>query len=112
MHPAFESMLAASRVLGWPLRFQRDLTHHDRLWLDRHPQLTFLWAIRADGTHLYTPDFSDEAGNTAEDMVTSLAQLDPDTRFYGWDGVALQAFASADVAREWIDVQLTDAVHP
>lgn len=101
--PAYVAMLQTARALGWPERFERDLTHHDRLWVSRLASGTpFLWAVHDSGTHAYTLDFRDGAGHTAADMARTIAETYPDALFYGWDGAALRTFSSVEVAQEWI----------
>lgn len=49
--PAYVAILQTARALGWPTRFVRDLTHHDRLWVSRLASgKPFLWAVHEAGT--------------------------------------------------------------
>lgn len=100
-HPAYALMLAESAATGLPRSFQRDLTEHDRLWLEaRDPKLSFLWALRPDGTH--TVGLEPDRGTGRASVVKIfdlLARGWEDCRFYLWNGVSLQGFATTEAAR-------------
>lgn len=100
-HPAFALMTAESARTGLPRAFERDLTEHDRAWLARRdPKLSFLWALRPDGTHTVglEPDNDRRGENTAPQIFESLARWEG-VRFYIWNGLSLQGFESTEAAR-------------
>lgn len=54
MSENYLAALGEATKLNWPISFPRDLTEHDRCEFERYPDKTgWLWAINADGTHLF-----------------------------------------------------------
>lgn len=100
-HPAYALMLAESERTGLPRAFKTDLTEHDRAWLNqRDPKLSFLWSLRSDGTHVVGLEpLSSERENTAPKIFESLVRGFEGIRFYIWNGVTLQSYASTEAAR-------------
>lgn len=99
--PAYAAMRAESRRLRLPRRFRTDLTRHDRQLLRKlRADAQFVWILREDGTHLWTVDFVDGAGNTAAELIRYAADTWPSARFYLWDGGSLLSMDSSAVAAE------------
>jgi hypothetical protein len=103
----FQALTDTAAIVGWPVRFQADLTEHDRAHLATMPtSAPFAWILRSCGTGLYFPGRVDGAGHMASDMARIQANAfgRENCRFFLWDGVGLSEFPSAtaldDATRE------------
>jgi hypothetical protein len=96
----YQALLAEARRVGWPERFETDLTIHDRAALAaRDPALPFAWVLNRGATYLAFPGASpvDGAGHYAHDMPAICARAfgAVDCRWYWWDGIALHDVQTA-----------------
>ena len=125
----YEALLAEAQRVGWPERFETDLTTHDRAALEkRDPALPFAWVLNRAATYLAFPSPSpvDGAGHYAQDMPAICARAfgREDCRWYWWDGLALHEVETAEQLAELLrasalgkrcihqDAAVTDVTYP
>jgi hypothetical protein len=101
MNAAYAALLAESERVGWPERFQSDLTEHDRASLaERCPTDAFAWVLSQGATYLVFPSPVpiDGAGTYAHRMPRACAESfgRENCRWYWWDGARLVAVDSAE----------------
>ena len=111
-HPAYTAMLAAAASLGWPERFGRDLTVHDRQDARRHPGAQpFAWVVGPSGTYLVWATLPEPRHHrTGTDVLCASAGeavngLDGACRWFWWDGSALVPSTLAEVTDRLLDFE-------
>ena len=99
----YKALIEASRRLGLPVAYKRDLTTHDKMTLSRRdPNLPFGWFLRESGTniflpeHPYTRDFRQAIDQTEEAFGKG--------HWFGWDGRSLSEMTPAQLA-DWFDME-------
>ena len=104
----YQALVAESDAVGWPTRFETDLTKWDREALsERDPSLPFAWVLRPDGTGLILPsDLTPFAKSGASYVARAHADAFgiENCRFYWWDGVALRK-VSLDALEDLLAVE-------
>lgn len=104
-HAVFETVLAEADRLGWPVRYEGDLTH-DHRGIERDQPLRFVWAIYDSGTHIVDPDKPQ-----AEELMQALINVYSHARYYTWSlKTGLQYVEDPKMAQLWLaDVTELDA---
>jgi hypothetical protein len=93
----WKALMAASKAIGWPSAYVRDLTFHDKHFLaKRATWLPFGWMLRESGTQLITP----ERGNPAESIAMYLNSFGPNARWYHWDGRSLTEMTNRQLGQQ------------
>jgi hypothetical protein len=96
MNAAYAALLVEAERVGWPERFQTDLTEHDQRTLaERRPTDPFAWVLSNGATYLVFPSAVpiDGAGTYAHRRPRACAESfgRENCRWYWWDGARLIA---------------------
>lgn len=109
MSPGYVAVARAALALGWPTRYRRDLTLHDRCELAARvtdgQSAPFLWVVRESGTHLMHAGPCLPGSSAAGAILRSvLANFGGERRVYHYDGRDLRPVSEPEayaLAARW-----------
>lgn len=99
----YAALVAESKRVGWPARFETDLTTHNRAELATRPvSLPFAWVLYAGGTCLiFAQRGRIDRRSYAHDMPGYCREsFGSDCRWYFWTGDRLEEVESAEALAE------------